>query len=349
MKKILVCPDIHFCQNWSIVRERGEKFSLRLENCIKSINWVKDTALKNNCSSIFYLGDFFDKSSLNAEEITALSEINFDIDCHQFIIVGNHETTVANNLFNSSNSLKNVVVFNNYFCLEDDNIAIHLLPYIYDCPTDLKQIIQTVRNKKNIVLSHNDLKDVNYGSFISKEGFDLESITNNCDLFINGHIHNNSWINNKILNLGILTGKDFKEDCSKYVHQVAIIDLETLKVELIENPYAFNFTRLQVNNVEDLDNQLQNLNKNNLVLYVKCSSEIYNEIKTKLEYYRLNTEKVAVYQLVTMNTLKVLNTFNESVDKDLNKIDPLKDLRSFIISSLPDDKYVLEELNKICT
>ena len=85
--KIGIIGDIHFCEYSSILRTRGDKFSTRLENCIKSINWAED--LTRNCDKVIYLGDFFDKSSLNASELTAFSEINFNIVPHSFL-VGNH-------------------------------------------------------------------------------------------------------------------------------------------------------------------------------------------------------------------------------------------------------------------
>lgn len=40
--KICAVGDIHWCDYSSIIRGRGEYFSHRLENCIKSINWVTE-------------------------------------------------------------------------------------------------------------------------------------------------------------------------------------------------------------------------------------------------------------------------------------------------------------------
>ena len=71
--KIGIIGDIHFCEYSSILRTRGEEFSTRLENCIESINWAEETTA--DCDCIIYLGDFFDKSSLNAAELSALRKI----------------------------------------------------------------------------------------------------------------------------------------------------------------------------------------------------------------------------------------------------------------------------------
>ena len=75
--KLLVYGDPHWCQYSSIVRKQGEKYSVRLENLIKSINWVESTATEQGCECIINLGDFFDKSELNAEEITALNDVKW--------------------------------------------------------------------------------------------------------------------------------------------------------------------------------------------------------------------------------------------------------------------------------
>lgn len=347
MKKILVCPDIHFCQYYSIIDQRGKKYSAKLENCIDSVNWVMQTALKENCSSIFYLGDFFDKSVLNAEEITALSDIDFNIELNQFIIVGNHEAKTADNAFNTSNSLQKVNVFDKYQLLEDDTTAIHLIPYIYDCPEDLLEIIKPVYGKKNLVLSHNDLNGVNYGNYISKNGFSLESIEKNCDLFINGHIHNNSWVTKKILNLGILTGKNFNEDFRKYTHQVAVVDLDTFNVKLIENPFALNFAKFDsLASCDELKHCIESTDKKNLVFYIKCQQDIQPEVKTLLENYKL-TKKVFTYKIITERKYTANPSNNES--KKLNKINPYKDLRESVLRYVDNSEYTRSELDIICS
>lgn len=44
------------------------------------------------------------------------------------------------------------------------------------------------------------------GKYKSIDGFDIDDIENNCDKFINGHLHNGSKVTNKIFNIGNLTG-----------------------------------------------------------------------------------------------------------------------------------------------
>ena len=44
--KLLIYSDPHFCEFSSIIRSQGKKFSVRLENLIKSVNWVENLAIE---------------------------------------------------------------------------------------------------------------------------------------------------------------------------------------------------------------------------------------------------------------------------------------------------------------
>ena len=79
--KVLIIGDIHFSQYSSIIRKRGEFYSERLENLLWSINWVEKQAEENKVDKIIYLGDFFDRSDLNAEELTAFRDIRWAKGC----------------------------------------------------------------------------------------------------------------------------------------------------------------------------------------------------------------------------------------------------------------------------
>ena len=70
--KLLVIGDVHWSTYSSIVRGRGPHFSTRLENLIASMQFVEHIADKYKVDEEIFLGDFFDKPDLNAEEISAL-------------------------------------------------------------------------------------------------------------------------------------------------------------------------------------------------------------------------------------------------------------------------------------
>ena len=102
--KIGIIGYIHFSEYSYILRTAGRKYSTRLENCIESINWAEEVT--SDCYMTIYLGDFFDKSSLNASELTALSEIEWNKTQHYFL-VGNHELGI-NDLTISSAHVLNI-------------------------------------------------------------------------------------------------------------------------------------------------------------------------------------------------------------------------------------------------
>ena len=76
--KILIYSDIHISQGSSIVKQQGDKYSLRLQHIVESISWAEDLAVKENCSYVFNLGDTFDKPIINAMEATAIQDIKWN-------------------------------------------------------------------------------------------------------------------------------------------------------------------------------------------------------------------------------------------------------------------------------
>ena len=184
--KIGIVGDVHWSKYSSIVRMRGEKYSYRLENCIKSINWAEE--ITKDCDRVVYLGDFFDSSELNSEELTALKEIKWNDVPHAFL-VGNHELGL-NDLSFSSAHLFNFKGGNpaidkpSYSCY--GNTEIYYLPYIVNNSGNIEDYLsKPVDGYKRIIFSHNDIAGIQMGKYVSKSGFTIESIEANCDLFIN--------------------------------------------------------------------------------------------------------------------------------------------------------------------
>lgn len=346
---ILVCGDVHFCQYSSILRERGIKYSKRLENIIESINFVEKTAVEKNVNAIVYLGDFFDKPNLNDEELTALKEIKWSNIVHYFI-VGNHESSVNELLFNSTKTLEaednNRYVIDNFKTItktNDSNFNFAFLPYCTeDCRISLSKLFN--EPSKRIIFSHNDIKGIQMGPIISKQGYEIDDIEANCDLFINGHIHNGSKITNKIINLGNLTGQNFGEDAYKYSHNIMLLDEETLTYELIENPYAFNFYKIEINSEKDL-NKLDTL-KNNAVVNIKCEQSLLQSVKKLInEAKNIVASRILTYrELINRDNLENAEMRAELV---LNAQDPLERFTEFIKNRLGNDEIVLEELSAI--
>lgn len=322
-----IVGDIHFSEYSSILRLRGDKYSLRLENCLDSIKWAEE--ITANCDKVIYLGDFFDKSSLNASELTAFSELVWNDQSHHFL-VGNHEIGIHDSLISSAHILHDVIDRPKRIVCDD--VELCFLPYILE--SDRKESIADYFNEKTtnkrIIFSHNDIAGIQLGKIVSKSGFSIEDIENNCDLFINGHLHNGMRITRSIINLGNLTGQNFSEDGFKYKHHIMILDTDTLSYTLYDNPYAINFYKLD--NISELSSVI------NGVVTLKCTKDDVLNVK----------------QILATNTNVITSRIIIDYDKQENTpilttlaVDHLEEFRNFALKELGTSELVLEEIEII--
>lgn len=346
MSKILLFTDNHFCTYSSIMRSRGIKYSIRLENQIKSLNWINDLGVEKNCDKIICLGDFFDSASLTSEELSALKEIRWN-DIPKLFIVGNHEMGNNDLSFNSVNALSKVgTVIDKPTLLGGYGYELLLLPYILE---DNRKSIDTYFNeayegtmttcevKNRIILSHNDLAGLQLGKYISKTGFDINDIDKNCALFINGHLHNQTQISEKIINLGNLTGQNFSEDGFKYSHCAAILDTDSLKVELINNPYAVYFYKI-AGNKDEIIQQIQKCSKEYAIGTIKVAQKDYDEIQA------LCLQHFKEFRLITIPDISIDKQMQVSA---INKCDHIDKFKEYMVQILGSSDIVLEELSRI--
>ena len=345
--KVLIYSDVHFSQDSSIVRSMGEKYSTRLEYLVKSLNWAEELAEKEHCVAVFNLGDTFDKSSLNAMEITALKEIRWS-SLEHFVLVGNHDSNINSLEYNSSEILSNISYFHIISRPEKlllNNSLLHFIPYITE---DNRKAFNSYVDKsrdaelnieKHIVLSHNDIKGFQFGKFKSPEGFDIQDIESNCDLYLNGHLHTPSFLTKKIVNVGNLCGQNFSEDNFKTKHGAWILDTDTLSLTFYENPYALNFYKIEIN--EKYPSLTSFSFKNNAVLMIKCERKYQEGLKKELEENKnIVASKIIIYdnELVT----------EEKQEVKLEKLDYLKTFNDFILDSLGNNDIIRDELSRIC-
>ena len=348
--KVLVVGDIHFSQYSSILRKRGSYFSRRLENCINSVNWVEQVAEENECDRIIYLGDFFDRADLNAEEISALKEIQWSNIPHE-LIVGNHELGSANGEYSSAQVLNLLPGFKVIAKPELDvgyGRYFLYLPYIFE--SERKPILEyfkkcissdfvTQEVKRLYVFSHNDLKGVNYGAFESKEGFELSDIQESGAVFFNGHIHNGQDLFPKVINVGNLTGQNFNEDASRYKHRVLLLDTRTESISSIVNPYAYNFYKEEVATEKDITSLVSSLGSH-AVLSVKCKESLVDNLKSALT----ECSKVEDFRIVT-----VVENKEMPVEETPQFIatDHLVQFRDYVLDKLGSNEYLLKELQEV--
>lgn len=338
--KILCVGDVHWSQNSSILRSRGEYYSTRLQNLIASVNWAEETAWNNGCTTIIYMGDFFDSTQLNSEEISALSCIKW-APIPRIFITGNHETNVSSLDYSTCDVFSlcpSATVINRpgWYDVEDvPDLEFAFLPYILE--RDRKPLSEYFpqTTKRRIIFSHNDLKDVQYGAFLSTEGFTPTEIEANCSLCMNGHIHNCSYVTSKIINCGNLTGQNFTEDATKYGHYVELIDTQTLEVQFIPNPYALNFAKIDATG--DKWASALPVKFNNAVLTIKVNSpETARAAREACDF----DPNIVTYRLIVESTLSDAVTEAPT----LEAVDHLKQFEQYVLSCIGDTNVIREEL-----
>lgn len=345
--KILLFADLHMCPRASIIHKWGVKYQTRLENCIESVNWLERLAEEHDCEYIVNLGDFFDKPDLSSETITALQDIQW-ANIQHYHIVGNHDASNSSLTFNSVNALAmtNHTIITKPETLSLDDCDILFLPYIVEC--DRKPLSQYLldmdgnylnTNKPRVILSHNDISGIQLGPVISRTGFAIEDLEAHASLAIHGHLHNGQNITDKVITLGNITGKDFGENSFVHSHNAAILDTKSLELTYIENPYAFNFYKIQIDSESDIA-RLYSL-KTRAVVSIKCDSSL------------VETTKQVVNELQNIIESRIIITKKyEEVDTDISNIDLSVDhLARFIEccrANIETSSLLEEELSEVC-
>lgn len=339
--RILLFTDLHMCPQASIINKWGTKYPKRLENCIASVNWLERKAEELRCNCIISLGDFFDKPDLTSETITACQDIAWS-ELQHYHLVGNHDASNSSLIFNSVNCLNgdNHKVITEPTMWSADDCDICFLPYVTEC--DRKPLAEYfTRNEYNtrrIIFSHNDISGIQMGPVVSKTGFSIEEIEASCDLWINGHLHNGQALTPKVINLGNCSGKDFGENAFIYSHRIAVLDTSTMSVEYIENPYAYNFYKLEINTEADLS-VLSTL-KNNAVVSVKCVQSLVEKVRRTIE----ETPNIIDSRVILVRQYEETA---EQTDLDLS-VDHLTRFIECCKATIENSSILDEELSEIC-
>lgn len=338
--KICIVGDVHWSEYSSIVRKQGMKYSQRLENLIKTINWCEQQSRENYCSRVIYLGDFFDKPHCNDREITALKDIEWNTNITHDFLVGNHESSVSGLRYNSTKILERTDfhIIDKVKSIRIGDVQLCYYPYITeDERKPLSELIELRDGYKHVAVSHNDIKGISFGQFMSESGFDVNEINDKFDLFINGHLHNGIWIGDKILNVGNITGQNFGENAYDFPHHICILDVDTLEVEFIENPYALNFLQVDIKNENDINNL--KLLKDNMVVNFKCNENLVLKLKEKVAKLPLTESRIM--------SVKVKEMSEDGEDIFLDTVDSNKKFTDFMLEKLGNSDIVKQEILEV--
>lgn len=347
--KVCIFTDVHWNKKSSIVTKRGAKYSQRLEYLIKCMKWTNDLAIKQNCAAMVCCGDFFDRDTVNDEEVTALKEITWN-DLPKYFVCGNHESSSLDLQFSTLNILglgrKNHFIIDEPAQLQISSISkdtyLCFLPYVTE---STKRPIESYFNKKAdanyILFSHIDIQGINYGGFISKSGFPYEDLAKSFNLVLNGHLHNQGFITKNVLNLGSLSAHNFTNDSLNYKYGAWILDTDTLKLEFFENPFSLNFYKFDI--LEEADLDLLKGVKDNAVLSVRCEAGLTEQVKAVLTSI---SNKIVESRIVLIQT--ALNKDAITLDiKDL-AINHIAEFEKCCRQSIENTAILDQELAEIC-
>ena len=330
--KALIYSDVHISQDSSIVKSFGTKYSTRLEYIIKSLNWAERLADERGCDAIFNLGDTFDKPYINSMEATAVQDVKWSALPH-YVLVGNHDSDVASLEYSSVSILKK---FGFDIITRPTTInGIGLLPYCLE--KDRKPLDETFKELPKIIFSHNDIAGINFGHFISKEGYKVGDIESHCGLFLNGHLHNTTWVTKKILNVGNLCGQNFSEDGFTYKHGCWVLDTDTLEIGFVENPFALNFYKLEY--PENKKFIVSNTDNTNKVITVRVERKDVQTVKDLIG----NNPSIIASRVVVYD-----KDVGKGEEIKLEKIDHLKTFVEFVKEKLGNSELVNNELAEVC-
>lgn len=197
---------------------------------------------------------------------------------------------------------------------------------------------------------HNDIKGIQMGQFVSKEGLDLNTLSKSFSLVVNGHIHNSSWVASNVFNIGNITGQNFSEDGFTYEHHAMIIDLDTFEYSIIKNPWAFNFYKIDWAHGTDIDIINSTSQKMfNYVATIKVSPEDAEYIRYRFDpalpehqYIPRNSNGVACKVIVEYPIEKI-----QKQDVSSLHFDHIQEFQKFITAAMPNNDLVVSELQKV--
>jgi DNA repair exonuclease SbcCD nuclease subunit len=314
------------------------------------MNWIELEAQKQNCGGIVCLGDFFDKSELNSEEISALQEIKWS-NIRHYMIVGNHEMGRSNLELSSAHLFALIpqcgVIDFPYVINETNNTSLMFLPYVLEKDRKpLKEYFEDIELCENkIIFSHNDIAGIQIGQFVSTTGFSIEEIEENCNLFLNGHLHNDTEIGKKIINVGNITGQNFSEDAFAHTHKALILDTDEKSLVPVVNPHAMNFYKLDLTNlrpiIDDVKIQdtLSSL-KYPAVATIKINPDINFIVRDLLS----TCENIIECRLIT-DGVKGAEPI-ESISNEIN-LDHIQKFQMYVMENIGKDELTLNELERV--
>jgi DNA repair exonuclease SbcCD nuclease subunit len=317
--KFIFITDNHYCINSSVVTGRkSERYSDRIENQLKSIEWVHSLGYP-----VVHGGDFFNNSIITSEEQSSLNLIKNLIKDWVFLR-GNHESSGE---FDLLGALGDRVIRVPTEAMVGKMKTLFL-------PFNSKE--DDIKGHYDLIIGHVGLEGIPYGA----KGLDFGVIDKSCDFFLNGHLHNRVELSTNKWNTGSLTAQNFSDNCLEYRKGVVLVDTINRTLEFIENPYAFNFFKFTWSEYlkKYRDSEVgEAIRRNTSCLSVSCKYgekiKINNSGDFDNVYYLRVSEESQIERI--------------AISKPPVELDHLSRFRNYFLSKVGESELVLQELSEV--
>lgn len=333
--KSLIFSDLHL--------HRHRDNNNRLQNCLDVLEWIFQTAKKEGCKQIFFLGDLYHERSkidvLNYlktfETFMKYSEEDFQI----YLLIGNHDMYHKEkwdvNSVKPLTAIKNVNVIDKPTTMTFGSTDVDFLPHTENPITELKKFKNT---KKHILLGHlavdGAILNKMYGTksevieydndmtFVSPNIFDDWKMT-----FL-GHYHGEQKLNDKVEYVGSPLQLSFGE-AFQHKH-IILLDMDTLEKVYIENDFSPKHFIIHADDIDkyDLKNNFISLSvqglDNKAVADLRkdlIKAQVADfEIKKKDKKQKEDQEKIEEAKAILVDHKQMLENFiNRKLPQELDQ------------------------------
>lgn len=325
MSEILIFTDIHIDSHKGLLE--------RLDDCLKVLEWVYETARSNKIKNVIFIGDLFHhRQKINVYAYNKTFDIFYkNKDINTFLLLGNHDLyyfedkTISS--VNPLCSLPNVKIISEPCTITIDDSNYDFLPFTHN-PID---VLSKWKNKSQVLFSHIavDGAILNFNSNTKAEvaieqDNEMQIVSSKLlegwnKVFL-GHYHGYQELTDKILYLGSPLQLTFSEANQK--KYIAIYNSKTSNIQKIENTFSpkhyivneneipehldRDFLRINIEDINSLDliktkKQIKDKSPKCTVTYV---TKIKKEDKEKVKKINLDGDLFSRY----------IETFNKDLE-----------------------------------
>ena len=330
MAKFLIYSDIHI---------HSHKKSLdRLEDCLKTLDWIFRTACQYNIKNVLFAGDLFQhrqKIDIYAYQRTFEILQKYQDVLNHWLLIGNHDMWQNEGWDVSSlvplGAIKNVSIINRPCTMTIDGSPISFLPYTKS-PIETLRGIENDCEKPRILIAHIavdgailNVRANTYSEELVEHDGDMvkvdASIFNNWDQVFLGHYHAEQRLTDKIEYIGSPLELSYGEAFQK--KHIIIYDSETGKKEYIENTFSPKHYICSPHEVEQINFgekafikiQTNNLPENVELQRKLISTQKFSEVKIEPIKRKLQEEK-----LIIENAKAILADEEEMAQKYIEQV-----------------------------